>query len=50
MIKQSQKCSICETKYAVIHNEEEEFIYCPFCGEDITNEENELDMGIEYDE
>jgi len=47
MIKETTTCHFCDTEFSVLHGEAY-FIFCPFCGEDISyDDENESDEYFE---
>ena len=41
-------CDNCEIEYEIVHESDDEAIYCPFCGE--LNLPEETDEGHEFDD
>lgn len=53
MAKVKMSCPECEAEYAVSHDLDERMyhlIFCVFCGEEIINEDDDLNMDSEEDE
>ena len=46
------ECRLCDVEFDIIHTEEAEIEFCPFCGEDVTNKESEYwpDEDNEWDD
>lgn len=40
-IKEEIYCQDCGAEFHISYNEEDELVYCPFCGSDISDEEDD---------
>jgi|TARA_R110000822_G_scaffold1367_3_gene6353 uncharacterized paraquat-inducible protein A len=51
MTVETIECRLCDVEFDIMHTEEAEIEFCPFCGEDVTNKESEdwPDEDIEWE-
>lgn len=50
MIREEDICDYCDSEFTVeFEDENAEVVFCPFCGEELFNEENELEYEDDED-
>ena len=45
-----EECVYCDSNFTVTTDDDDEVIFCPFCGEEMFDEEDELDYEDEWEE